>query len=164
MDNVRHCRYCVSHHASREFQYSCFILLCKLGRFLLWVLYFVASCVTWVTLLYSDSCVTWHLTLYLNLYNVRILLCHVRCSVQGNVQCRVPRKINKKNNVLYFYIILKLSLSVASHWQLAIKVESIKWKSWHGYIWSWNISYCIVKFKFKWKTFPRKRENKKYSR
>ena len=100
IDNVRHCRYCVSHHASREFQYSCFIFLSKLTRFLLWVLYFVASCVTWVTLLYSDSCVTWHLTLYLNLYNVRILLCHVRCSVQGNVQCRVPRKINKKNNVL----------------------------------------------------------------
>ena len=100
IDNVRHCRYCVSHHASREFQYSCFIFLSKLTRFLLWVLYFVASCVTWVTLLYSDSCVTWHLNLYLNLYYVRILLCHVRGSVQGNVQCRVPRKINKKNNVL----------------------------------------------------------------
>ena len=103
LDNVRHCRYCVSHHASREFQYSCFIFLSKLTRFLLWVLYFVASCVTWVTLLYSDSCVTWHLTLYLNLYNVRILLCHVRCSVQGNVQCRVPRKINRKNNVLHWH-------------------------------------------------------------
>ena len=78
----------------------CKFLYWMLSRILFSMLEFFGSCVTWVTLLYSDSRVTWHLNLYLNLYYVRILLCHVRGSVQGNVQCRMPRKINKKTNIL----------------------------------------------------------------